>query len=296
MNDRVVGTLIIGGGYAGLNAYYSLKGNATVLSRSDEFRFWTAELRKVVEPKIATRTKVPFVEIGEVKDVDLSSRVVQVNGERIQATNLVIAPGCVRENLNEIMGESVKLSRVTLGSQDERDEYLVLQLAFYLKKLRKDVKVKTSYLKWLGEPLVSEVSALLEQAGIGTTESPDLVLDECTPPHPFSFYEVNQFLEVRQGIFAAGDIIKGWPKLGELAMRTGIYIGQRIREYVGEFKPIFIFILDDGRGTGLHVRSTFPWGGRQLSITKSRIRPLFKRFIERYYIWRKGNMGFLINL
>ncbi|MCG3108048.1 hypothetical protein L3N51_00326 [Metallosphaera sp. J1] len=296
MTERRVDNLIVGGGYAGLNAYYTLGRKATILSRSDEFRFWTAELRKIVEPRLTTRTKVPFVEVGEVRDLDLPSKMVLVNGDRIYANNLVIAPGCVRKNFDEIIAESLKLSSVTLGSQDERDEYLILQLAFYLKRLGKDVKVKSSYLSWLGNQVREEISALLTWTGVGTTETPSLVLDECVPPHPFSFYEGNQFLETRPGVYVAGDIIKGWPKLGELAMRTGIYVGQRLRGHGGEFKPIFIFILDSGKGIGVHIRSTVPWGGTAVSIGKSRIRPIFKRFIERYYIWRKGKMGFLIKL
>ncbi|WP_252896457.1 hypothetical protein [Metallosphaera hakonensis] len=103
-------------------------------------------------------------------------------------------------------------------------------------------------------------------------------------------------MEIADRVYVAGDIVKGWPKLGELAMRTGMYVGKRINGFSRSFEPIFIFILDAGNGFGLHIRSNKPWGGNLVSVKGSRIRPLLKRFIERYYIWTKGRMGFLVNL
>ncbi|QKQ99690.1 NAD(P)/FAD-dependent oxidoreductase [Metallosphaera tengchongensis] len=296
MEDRSVDTLIVGSGYAGLNAFYSLKGKALLVSNSKTFKFWTAELRKLVDPKLRSETELGFVETKSVKDLDFSSLTVRVDNGIIRAKSLVLSPGCVRPNLLRVLENARKSSDVSLGAQDQYDEYLILQLSFYLRKLGKNVKVYTSYLSWLGEPVENEVKRMLDEVGIGYTENPEDVLDSCTPESPFEFYQANQFLQTKDNVYVAGDIIRGWPKLGELAMRSGKYVGASINGFSGSFKPIFIYILDNGKNIGLHIRSNIPWGGSYVTVRRSWVRSVFKRFIERYYIWRKGNMGFLLKV
>jgi hypothetical protein len=296
MNMETKVNLIVGAGYAGLNAYYSLD-SAIILSRTSVFKYWTAELRRVIDPSVRGEVKIPFVRVEEVNDLDIGSRMVRTNLGTYVAENLILAPGCIRPNLTQLIQESLKRKEVSLGVEDEKDEYLILQLGFYLKRLGKDVKIAGNFLRFLGTEVENKVLELTTRYGLKSTESPELVLDECKVQEPFQAYTVNQYLEIKGGVYAAGDVVKGWPKLGELAMRSGVYIGERVKgRNRGSFKPIFIFILDTGHGIGLHVRSTKPWGEDNVSLRVSRLRPLMKRFLERYYIWRRGKMGFLINL
>ncbi|AEB94300.1 FAD/NAD(P)-binding oxidoreductase [Metallosphaera cuprina] len=297
MKERYVDTLIIGSGYAGVNAYYTLKRRGLIISKNKNFIFWTAKLRNIVSRNLKFAAPLPFVEERTVIDLDLQSKIIQTEQEKIYANNLIIAPGCERQNYDKVIKEAMSRSTISLGTVSHFDEYLLLQLGFYLRRLGKDVKVNTSYLSWLGSDVENQVRQLVSRAGLGYTEKPELIIDECTSVHPFTFYTPSRFLELYKNVYVAGDIIKGWPKLGELAMRTGIYVGGRIlNKRMEEFKPTFIFILDGGFGEGLHIRSTKPWGGDYVSVKRSRIRPLLKRFIERYYVLRRGKMGFLINL
>ncbi|MEM3949341.1 MAG: pyridine nucleotide-disulfide oxidoreductase, partial [Saccharolobus sp.] len=178
------------------------------------------------------------------------------------------------------------------------DEYLGIQLAFYLRKLNKEVSYYGPVLKWLGEKVSTKVLELLEKNRIRLSEKSDDIIPACEPNEVIGdFLPINDKLEYKNDVFVIGDMIKNYPKLGELAMREGIYVGKLISKKINEsFKPIFINIIDTGKGGAIHIRSNFPWNGNFESVRVSKLRAIMKRFIERYYIIRKGKMGILYNL
>jgi NADH dehydrogenase FAD-containing subunit len=288
--------IILGGGYAGLNTYYNLKCNKLLISNTDKFIFYTAFLRNIIH-KTNYTTNIEFVKQEQIKDIDIQNKIVRTDKNEYYADNLIIALGCKRQNLNKIIDFIIKNNNIIIGVEDQYDEYIALQIAFYAKRVGKNVKYVGSPLSWLGKNVEEKVSSLLSKYKIEIYEKPNLILQKCEPPESLDFLKVNSNLEVKNGVYAVGDIIHGWPKLGELAMRSGRFLGKKIsKKDSSPFQPIFIFILDTGYGEALHVRSKVPWGSTWNIAKISRIRSLMKRFIERYYIIRKGNMGFLYYL
>ncbi len=287
--------LVLGAGYSGLNAYYNIRGRKTLISESKTFTFYTAMLRNVASPTRYT-VQLSFVKEEEVKEIDVNSKIVVTDKDKYEVDNLVISLGCKRDGLGDLLERVRKEDGLVIAAEEKFDEYLALQIAFYAKSLGKNVKYSGSPLSWLGKNVEEKVEYLLEKYKISVYEKGNLVVPPCRPPEVFDFAKVNENLEVREGVYVTGDLIYGWPKLGELAMRTGRFVGRRISGHKEKFEPVFIFILDTGMGEGLHIRSKVPWGNSWNIAKLSKIRPLMKRFIERYYILRKGNMGFLFYL
>ncbi|MEM0117386.1 MAG: FAD-dependent oxidoreductase [Conexivisphaerales archaeon] len=295
-------TLILGAGYAGVNAYYELRKRGlrpNIISANDSFDIKNAWLRKTVTGKdIRYSFTLPrFVRLENVQEIDLASRTVRTDKARYEPDNIIIALGASRKDLEHMIMQMLKVDEVSLGAAYKYDEYLALQIAFYLKALGKKVSYSGSYLSWLGDRVEKSVRKLVSQAGIESARSADYLLPLPTPPHPLSsFLRVNSYLEVKQGVYAAGDAADMGPKLGELAMRMGVYTAKRIAGYDQPFRPMFINIIDTGRGKGIHVRSDYPWQGSFQSVKVSKLRSMMKRFLENYYIHRKGKMGFLVHL
>lgn len=286
--------LIAGAGYAGLNAYYNIKSkNKYIIADRDEFVFYTSYLRNIVEPK---RYKVPlnFVKKERVLDIDLNGLVVKTDKGVYEPDILIVALGCKRKGIDELLNIR-NMDNICVSAEDKYDSYLALQTAFYAKNIGKNVKYSGNYMEWLGSK-VGEVIRKEVEEKLGTCEYPNFIIPACEPPE-IGFLKVNQYLEVKPNVYAIGDIIDGWPKLGELAMRSGKYVGELINSSDRKvpFKPIFIHILDFG-DRGIHIRSNVPWGGDFQEVKISILRRYMKRFIENYYIWRKGNMGFLYYL
>jgi len=291
-----VKNIILGGGYAGLNVYYNLNRNKILLSNTNKFIFYTALLRNIIE-KTNYISKVRFIKEEQIKDIDLKDRIIKTDKDEYYADNLIVTLGCKRLNLDKIINSLIKTDNIILGAEDQYDEYITLQMAFYAKRIGKDVKYSGSPLSWLGKNVEEKVNILLDKYNIKIYEKPNLILQKCEPPEFLDFLKVNENLEVKKGVYAAGDIIFGWPKLGELAMRSGRFLGKKLsKNNDSSFDPIFIFILDTGYGEALHIRSKVPWGNTWNIAKISRIRALMKKFIEKYYIIRKGNMGFLYYL
>jgi NADH dehydrogenase FAD-containing subunit len=290
---------ILGSGYAGLNAYYNIKGGAEkiLLSHENKFVFYTAYLRNLIK-NTKYEVSLNFVRKEDVKDVDISNLEIKTDKGEYKADKIIIALGCKRPNLEYIMerinNKNVK-EEMCITAEDEYDDYLALQITLYSKIAGKNVRYHGNFLSYLGNKVANVVSELTQKY-IKTCEEPNLIIEKCVPPEFTGLLSVNSYLEVKKSVYAIGDIIKGWPKLGELAMREGIYIGKKISgKLEGEFEPIYIHIVDTGR-EGIHIRSKVPWGINYQEVKVSKIRSLMKRFIEKYYIWRKGNMGFLYYL
>jgi NADH dehydrogenase FAD-containing subunit len=297
----LLNVIIVGAGYAGLNAYYELKRrgiNAEILSSSDEFEIKNAWLRsKILRKKVTTSFILPkFVNRCKVKDIDISSRTVYTDDGRLDADKLIIAMGAQRKNLDGFVESLLTAERINLAPASKYDEYIAIQIALYLNAIGKSVSYSGGYLDWLGERIGRRVRMLIESEGIKQAEKAEQVLPPPEPPYPLASYlKVDEFLSVADGVYAAGDVADIGPKLGELAMRMGIYAASRMTGNTKPFRPVFINIIDTGRGKGMHIRSDLPWKGNIQSVKISRLRYIMKRFLERYYVYRKGKMGFLVN-
>ncbi|EZQ03223.1 MULTISPECIES: hypothetical protein [Acidianus] len=286
---------VLGSGYAGLNAFYNIRNkNKVIISEKKEFIFYTAMIRNLVEP---TRYSVglEFVVNAKIKDIDLEALSVYTDKGKIEADSIILALGCTRQNLFQFLDDVKKKDNFCISAEESIDDYLALQISLYAKAKGKNVKYAGGFLSWLGKEVEDIVKNETEKK-LSLCDKPDLIFSKCEPPPFLGFQKVDSYLKVKSNIYAIGDIIYGWPKLGELAMRTGKYVGKEILRKDDKFYPIFINIIDMGDGNAIHIRSDVPWGGKKVSIKKSKIRSYMKRFIEKYYIWRKGNMGFLYYL
>ncbi|QGA67872.1 FAD-dependent oxidoreductase [Sulfolobus sp. E11-6] len=294
--------VIVGAGYSGLNAYYELARHIdkTLIADKAQFVFYTAYLQKLVFGKnIRYTASIKPSIISTVKEIDLERKTVKIeNGTEIQGYKLILALGCKREHQLDVIRKIMVKDRVNIGVENYLDEYLGIQLAFYLRKLNKEVSYSGPVLKWLGEKVSTKVLELLEKHGIRLSEKSDDIIPACEPNEVIGeFLPINDKLEYKNDVFVIGDMIKNYPKLGELAMREGIYVGRLLSKKINEsFKPLFINIIDTGRGEAIHIRSNVPWNGNFDSVKVSKLRAMMKRFIERYYILRKGKMGILYNL
>ena len=287
-------TLIVGSGYAGLNAYHLLK--STLISDKSEFIFYTATTRNLIfGDNLRYSKRLPFVKEEKVLDFDLKSKWIKTDKAEYNPENLIIAAGCDKsEIINTVMRIREK-NKISISSEDPLTDYLAIQLAFYFKKIGKEVKYHGSFLSYLGKSISDSLMKYMDTYGIKYTEKPEDIIPSCKPSYPFEFYKVDQSLKY-QNSFILGDLIEGFPKLGELAMRTGIYAANYIKnKKTDPFKPIFITIIDTGK-EGIHIRSNKLWGGNIESVKISIIRRIMKRFIERYYLIRNGKMGILYYL
>jgi len=291
--------LILGSGYAGLNAYYNLSSSfdKELVSESNEFIFYTAYFRHLMD-KTNYISKIAFINQKKVKEIDLKRREVKFTDNSTESPDLlIIALGCDKSKTTSKINETFSASEISLGSESWRDEMIAIQLAFYLKKMGKKVSYYGDLLRWAGEKTSDLVKKELENAGITITEKAETIIPECRQWESIGEFNYSRNFEISKGVYAIGDIIKGWPRVGELAMRSGVFLGRYLSgKEKGDFIPILINILDTGRGKAIHIRSDKPWGGKYESVKVSRARSIMKRFIEKHYISRKGNMGFLYKL
>ena len=288
-------TIIIGSGYSGLNAYYEIKRDVKIISLSDSFQFYTAYIRNLFDKKTRYATKLNFVTVDKIKDYDLKGKWVKGEKEEYLADNLIIAAGCDRSEQINFINKLFSKEEISLGSENELDDYLVIQLSFYFRELGKKVRYYGNYLSYLGSNVENTIKEEMERKGIKNAERAEDVLPFCKPSEPFQFFKVNEKL-MFQNSFIIGDLISGFPKLGELAMRTGIYVGKVMKGVEkSSFKPIFINIIDTG-DRAIHIKSDKLWNGKIEIVKVSKIRQFMKRFIEKYYIFRKGKMGILYYL
>jgi|BEDMetMinimDraft_2_1075160.scaffolds.fasta_scaffold06041_2 hypothetical protein len=286
--------LILGAGYAGLNAFYSIP-KGTLIADSPYFTFYTAYLRNLLKP---TPYQAPLPKgtiMGEIKDFDMKGRWVKLDGMKLEGDSMILALGCRRPKITQVLQELRNSSHPSLRAQYIYDEYIALQAVLYLRSRGLSAKYCGSPLSWLGKRVEEAVSNSLQEIGVKVSESCEKELP-APEPHELvgSFMRPKADLSVDRDTYVAGDLIEG-PKLGELAMRTGAIAGANALGKGLALRPIFINILDFGK-FGVHVRSNVPWGGSYQSVKKSPLRTLMKRFIERYYIWRIGKMGLLAKL
>lgn len=290
---------ILGGGYSGLNAFYNLndKFDKKIVSNSNKFTFYTAYLKHLINGAEYV-SNVDFVKVNEVKEIDIERKEVKFrDGKSDNPDVMIIALGCNKSKVIESIDSLFKKNNLTIQPESWRDEIVAIQLAFYLRMLGKNVSYSGDLLKWAGRNISSIVKKEIEKAKIRIVEKGNDVIPECEPLEEIGEFEYKTNFEIKKDVYAIGDIIKGWPRTGELAMRSGVFVGKYLSGKTRDnFRPILINIIDTGRGKAIHFRSDIPWGGNFESVKESRIRALMKRFIERHYVSSKGNMGFLYRI
>ncbi|BBG24592.1 pyridine nucleotide-disulfide oxidoreductase [Sulfuracidifex tepidarius] len=290
---------ILGGGYSGLNAFYNLNANINkkLISNSNKFTFYTAYLQHIINGANYI-SNINFVNINEVKEIDIERKEVKFSdGTTDNPDAMIIALGCNKGKIIKSIDTLFKKDNLSIQPESWRDEIVAIQLAFYLKRLGKNVSYSGDLLNWAGKNISSVVKEEMEKAQIKIVENADDVIPECQPLEEVGEFDYKTNFEIKKDIYAVGDLIRKWPRTGELAMRSGVFIGKHLSGKTKDnFKPILINIIDTGRGKAIHFRSDIPWGGNFESVKTSRVRALMKRFIEKHYVSSKGNMGFLYRL
>ena len=231
-----------------------------------------------------------------MKDVDFSHLTVKVEEKEYSPDVLVISAGCNRERQLEFVKTVIRHERVSLETSSEEDEINALHVAAYLASQGKEVSYSGPLLKFLGERISSALAEALSANGIKLTEKGDFQFPECSPSHPFEFYRTNDRLSLNDRIYVTGDLLKGLPKLGELAMRTGTYVARAISGFNEPFRPVFINVIKLPKRKAIYIKTDKPWGGTTEVFKISTFRYLTKVFLERYYLISNGKMGFLEKL
>ena len=237
-----------------------------------------------------------FVEYGKVEDIDLSHAAVKTGEKEYEPDILVISAGCNRERQLEFVKTVLTRDRVALEVSSEEDEINALQVAAYLASKGKEVSYSGPLLKFLGNRISSALAEALSINGIRLSEKGEFQFPECEPSYPFEFYKTNDRLSINDRVYVTGDLVKGLPKVGELAMRTGTYVARAIGGFKEPFRPIFINVIKLPKRKAIYIKSDRPWGGTTEVFTVSTFRYLTKVFIERYYLLSNGKMGFLEKL
>ncbi|BCU66636.1 hypothetical protein HS7_00730 [Sulfolobales archaeon HS-7] len=278
---------IIGAGYAGLNAYYSLKGRSVeIISEGENFTFYT---NSYLQDKIA---RVDFVRVSKVTEVDLKDGSFKAKQEE-KPDVLIVAVGCNHTEQLKVIRDYISKGGC-ISSETKYDEYMAIQSALYLSKRSRAAKYHGEFMKWLGRGVDQKLSNFLERNGVDTCESPSHVIPQCNPNLFDEFIPVNSYL-MHGRTFVIGDIADYGPKLGELSMRMGIHVGREISHGLSRFIPIYIHMFQ-GKKRGLRIVSDVPWGGRKVIVRESVLYNFMKSFINVYYPLRKGRMGFLVKI
>ena len=218
---------------------------------------------------------------------------MKVEGKEFNPDILVISAGCDRKSQLEFVKTVMTRERVSLEASSEEDEINALHVAAYLASQGKEVSYSGPLLKFLGGHISSALTEALSANGIRLTEKGDLQFPECSPSYPFEFYKTNDRLSLNDRVYVTGDLVKGLPKLGELAMRTGTYVARAISGYKEPFRPVFINVIKLPKRKAIYIKTDKPWGGTTEVFTISTFRYLTKVFLERYYLISNGKMGFL---
>ncbi len=219
--------------------------------------------------------------------------MVKTESRTYEPDTIVIAAGCDRSRQIEFVRKLLHYDRVSIEVTNSDDEVNALHVATFLARLGKTVHYSGPLLKPLGREISEKLAEALELSGIKITERGDFQFPDCEPSNPFQFFKTDEKLRVKSNVYVTGDLIHGLPKVGELAMRTGIYVARSVMGLNEPFRPIFINVLKLPKGKAIYIKTDKPWGGKTEVFKVSRFRYLTKVFLERYYIMTNGRMGFL---
>ncbi|AGO60821.1 hypothetical protein [Ferroplasma acidarmanus] len=279
--------LILGGGYGGINAYYGIRDKrhvAIIDSKRDSV--YHGKSRDI-------RMKVPAPIIENIKKVDIEEPYVQTDRHEYYPEKLVISTGCNRESQIEFMSKSHLYNNMYLGSKNEYDDYILIQYILKLNKAGIRAGYSGNFLSFLGKEVETKVRKFLEISGVPLSPEPDFLLPECSPNIFENYINVDKNLMVNENTYAIGDVLDWSAKCGELSMRQGAFAGRHMSGKVHDFKPVFITILDNLKGTGIRIKSTEPWNSGIASAHIGGEYSLMAGFLMRYYGFRNGNMGIL---
>ncbi|AAT43158.1 FAD/NAD(P)-binding oxidoreductase [Picrophilus oshimae] len=284
MNFDVV---VLGSGYSGLNAFYNIKSKSKVLISNKKYlNYYKSHGYKRIELKNILNENVI--------DIKFEENLVKTDKNEYNYKNLVIALGCSRTDQIRFLECLENKDNISLASENDFDDYILIQELFYLKYLGKNVKYHGNYMNFLGNRISSAIKSIMDRNGIEFSERYDFKMPMCMPNPLFKdFLRTDSKFRLNNNVYAIGDVIDSWPKLGELSMRHGRYVADLINGLNYEFKPVFINIIDTYNGSAFRIKSTRPWNGNTERISKGIYVHYMKEFLHYYYKIRRGKMGFL---
>ncbi len=287
---RYYDVIILGAGYSGLNAFYNIKNsNKIIISDKQYFNYYKSHGSVNINLKNVVNESV--------KKIDFSENILKTDMNEYSYKYLIIALGCSRENQINFIDYIEKQDNISLSSENDFDDYILIQELFYLRSIGLNVKYHGSYLRFLGDRISYNIKSLMDENNIEFSEHYDYKMPECRPNYIFNdFIKTDSKFRLNDNVYAIGDIIDSWPKLGELSMRQGRYVADLINGKNYDFKPIFINIIDAYNGNALRIKSDLPWHGKIQKISKGHYVHYMKSFLHHYYKIRHGKMGFLIKI
>ena len=279
--------IIIGAGYSGLNAYYTIKNkkNTLLMDSNGVFIYHS----KTSDIKI----NIPSAVREKVVKINMNNYSVETDEHEYHGENIVIATGCSREEQIRFMDNAQFYGNHYIASENEFDDYILLQYILKLNKTGIKAGYSGNFMRQLGENVAITVKNFLKTAGISISPEHDFIFPRCKPALFKNFLKVDRNFKVKDGIYAVGDIVESDIKLGELAMREGTFVGSRINGVMNDFKPVFISILDNFDGSGIRIKSKYPWGIEESSAHTGYIYSLMSAFLSKYYRTRRGKMGII---
>jgi NADH dehydrogenase FAD-containing subunit len=285
--------IIVGCGYAGINAFHELKSlniELIVISKDEVTPFWTSffpsmKINAVINSrKIVERNGGKFLK-AEVDKIDVENRKVFLKGKEMNYDYLIIAKGG-KWILNEVR-----------EFRPSNYDYISVQASFAL--IKRGVKVK-----YCGEPMINFGKKTREI--IKEELSKSGVSFNCEGGNYFADwkgeeFEVDEKLRYKgyDDVYVAGDATNYKVKVGELAMRTGKAVGKNVAGAItGEgtfpFKPIFVNIIDEFTSfRAIRIKSDVPFGGNVEEVSIGIFPKIAKSFIRFYYPMFGFKMGAL---
>ncbi len=279
--------IIIGAGYSGLNAYYTIKDKSNTLLMDSNGVFVYHSKKSDI------KINIPRAVSEKVVRVNMNNYSVETDEHEYRGENIVIAAGCSREGQIRFMDNVRFYGNHYIASENEFDDYILLQYILKLNKTGIKAGYSGSFMSWLGEDVAIAVKNFLKTAGISISPEPDFIFPRCKPALFKNFLKVDRNFKVKDGIYAVGDIVDSDIKLGELAMREGTFVGSRLNGVMNDFKPVFISILDNFDGSGIRIKSRYPWDIEESSVHTGYIYSLMPAFLSKYYRIRRGKMGII---
>ncbi|WMT51465.1 MAG: hypothetical protein RE471_00955 [Ferroplasma sp.] len=279
--------VIIGSGYSGLNAYYGIrdKKGTLLIDSTGNFIYHSKQRDIAIEIPQATRERVD--------KIDINNHCIYTENSEYCAENIVIATGCNRQNQIEFMKNENIYRNKYLGSANEYDDYILLQFILKLNMNGINAGYSGNFLAGLGENVAAAVRDFLMASKIPIAQEPDFIFPRCRPALFENFIKVDENFMAKDGLYAIGDIIDSDIRSGELSMRQGAFVGKHINGNGDNFKPVFIVVLDNFKGTGIRIKSRYPWGMKEASTRTGYLYSLMPEFLIEYYRLRRGKMGFI---
>lgn len=284
---REYSNIILGSGYSGLNAYYEIKNkrNTLLVDLTGNFIYHSKDKDVTIIIPEATHERVD--------KIDIDNHYVYTENNEYYGENIVIATGCNRQKQIEFMDNRNMYSNHYLGSANEFDDHILLQYILRLNRDGINAGYSGNFMAGLGDNVAAAVRDFIIDSKIPVSKEPDFVFPECKPVLFKDFIKVDKNFMIKDGVYAIGDIIVTDIRSGELSMRQGAFVGKHINGDTDSFNPVFITVLDNFKGSGIRIKSRYPWGVQEASTHTGYLYSLMPGFLIKYYRLRKGKMGFI---